>query len=61
MELEQCNPIKKLFVLVFLVVLSPYLIFVFGAEILFLVNSTTFSRTPELIQKTLPKESCVIE
>ena len=31
--------------------LSPYFIFVFGAEILFLARSATFSETPELMQK----------
>ena len=44
-----------------LVVLSTYFIFVFGAEILFLARSAIFSRTPELMQKTLLNESCVIE
>ena len=61
MELEGCNPIIKLFILVLLVVLSPYFFFVYGAEILFLARSATFSKTPELMQKTLLEESCVIE
>ena len=50
-----------LFILVLLVVLLPYFIFVFGAEILFLARSVTFSRTRELMQKTLLKKSCAIE
>ena len=41
--------------------LSHYFIFIFGAEILFLAHSATFSREPELMHKTLPKESHVIK
>ena len=45
-ELEQYNPIRKLFISVLLVVLSHYFIFVFGAKILFLAHSATFLRKP---------------
>ena len=43
-ELYWCNPLRKLFILFLLVVLSHYFIFIFCAEILFLARSTTFLR-----------------
>ena len=61
LELDWCNPIRKLFISVLFVVLSPCFIFVFGVEILFFACSATFLIIPELIQKTLLKQSPAIE
>ena len=58
LELELCSPTRKLFILVLLVVLSPYFIFVFGAEILLLACSGTFLRKPELMQKLYLTDIC---
>ena len=60
-ELEWCNPIRKLFMLVLVVVLSPYFIFIFVLEILFLARSTAFLEKPEFMQKNLLKELSIIK
>ena len=61
MELKWCNPIRKSFILVLLVVLSPCFVFVVGAEIPSSARSATFLRKPELMQKNLLKELCIIK